>query len=227
MGWEWKMNRVALMSVGCVLAMVPSFASAAVKVNIGDRTVAGGNPVIPSVLSASTVTVPVVFTGTDDENELLGGYDILFILERVGPVSSGVTFKPPYATRPTENFVFGNVSGLVDFGIASANPSPSPTSFLLNVLDNSPVNTVDVPQTGPGLNAADLVLNVEGISAGSYRIRIDPDISALSTSDPNRADPVIATDFSDVGTIEVIPEPTSLSLLAVGGLLALRRRRTA
>lgn len=226
MGWEWKMNRVALMSVGCVLAMAPSFASAAVKVNIADRTVGGGNPVIPSVLTESTVTVPVIFTGTDTENELLGGYDILFILEKVG-TASGASFKEPYARRPTSNFVFGNVTGLVDFGIASANPAASPTTFLLNVLDNSAVNTVNVPETGPGLNAADLVLNVEGLSLGTYRIRMDVITSALSSADPNRPDPVITTDFSDVGTIEIVPEPTSLSLLAIGGLLALRRRRTA
>lgn len=226
MGWEWKMNRVAVMSMGCVLAMVPSFASAAVKVNIGDRTALGGNPVIPGVLTGSTLTVPVVFTGTDAENELLGGYDLLFILERVGG-ASGASFKDPFATRPTSNFVFGNVTGVVDFGIANANPAPSPTSFLLNVLDNSSVNTVDVPQTGPGLNAADLVLNIDGLAGGTYRIRLDPVISSLSTSDPNRADPVITTDFTDVGTIEIVPEPTSLSLLAIGGLLALRRRRTA
>ena len=52
------------------------------------------------------------------------------------------------------------------------------------------------------------------------------DITTGSSTDPN-ADELLFGLFDNVVVTDVVPEPSALSLVAVGGLAALRRRRRA
>lgn len=62
---------------------------------------------------------------------------------------------------------------------------------------------------------------------GTVQIQVDPDpFTGTALGDPN-AQPVEFTTAVGTITITPIPEPAGLSVLALGGLLALRRRRLA
>jgi MYXO-CTERM domain-containing protein len=63
-----------------------------------------------------------------------------------------------------------------------------------------------------------------GAAPGTYHINLDPSGTLFVSGDTGEAIPV---DISDPGTVVVTPEPGSLALLGVAGLLALRRRRSA
>ena len=216
------MNRAAVISFGMVLAVLPSLASAKLQLR--------GEKVQPLPGVPGTYTMAIFAEPTDGENEQLGVYDIGF---RLVPVNAsptgGVGFAPPYANRPNENFVFGaNDPARYTYNVpTSVSPPPGPTQFLLNV-ESTGAGPVDVVSA---VKVAEVVFQVAaGTLPSTYRVEFNPNLVAFGSLDPARLDPTIETTFStapDSGLIEIVPEPTSLSLLALGGLLALRRRRVA
>ena len=209
------MNRAAVFGIGCVLAALPSIASGAIRLRGEDKQVVPGVP--------QTVTLDIFAEGIGDaENEQLFAYDIGFLLNRASGGTLGeVSFAPPYATKP-DNFVFGDQP--TDFLVAGS-PAPTPTSFLLNVINNG---TVLPDITTTPVKVARVVVNIPaGVLPGVYNVTYSSDLTAFGSGDPTRENPAINTALTDMATIEVVPEPASLGLLAVGGLLALRRRRIA
>jgi hypothetical protein len=62
-----------------------------------------------------------------------------------------------------------------------------------------------------------------GTAPGLYPIRFDPGPTVFGSGDPNFPGNLIYADLSDVGLVQVTPEPTALALLAVAGVVALRR----
>ena len=206
------MKRLIVLGVGSLLAFAPSMASAALRVVLPER-----NEPLTSLLPGQNV-YDVFLEGTDAEDEQLFAYGLGLILEKVGGVTPGaVTFATPFVERPGDNFVF-----------ATSNFTPGTTGPNRVELDAENTGAlVNVPQ-GQQLKIARLILNVDATALGQeYRIRLDPDRSGFGSGDPGRADPIITTDVSDTGILTVVPEPATASLLVVGGLLALRRRRTA
>lgn len=209
------MKRAVLgLGIASVLAMMPVAASAAVKLNIGDK---GG--LVPA--TAGTQFVDLVFEATGENesvNENLAFYDIGVRLVKVrGGAGGGVQFVSPFLGKPTENFVFPDNAeiAIVD--------ETTPTFVFANVDANSSTN-FDI---AGGKKAGRLYFQVDPLTPldAVYELRFDRDYTTISAGAGD--DPNIVTDLSDTGSISFIPEPGSLSLLAIGGLLALRRRRTA
>jgi hypothetical protein len=208
MGVE-KMKRFVL-GLGCVLAMMPGVASAALSIDIvPDITVKQGS--IPT----GEQFVDLVFreTGTP-ANEGLFAYD-LYILRDPG-------INLVRAEKPTDNFVFQSSAA----SFQQAGESTPPNFLLVNGIgDLLASQNQDIQD---GTKAARVFYTIDQNAApGVYRIRLDntPGTTVFVSGDTGEPIPV---DISDAGTITVlVPEPTSLSLLGIAGLLALRRRRSA
>jgi len=66
------------------------------------------------------------------------------------------------------------------------------------------------------------ILIPANITSGTFTITLDPTVTDLAGNGP-----VVTTQVGSPGIVNIVPEPTSLGLVAIGGLLALRRRRVA
>lgn len=216
------MNRAAVISFGMVLAVLPSLAEA--------RIVLRGEEVEVPALVPGTYTMDIFADPSDDEDEQLGAYDLALRLLPVNasPVG-GARFVTPFAVRPADGFVFGTPETTnYTYNVPpNGPPAAGPNQFLLNVESTGfgPANVAG------RVKIAEIVFEVQaGTLPSQYRVEINEGITNFGSLDPNRLDPtveytVVTGDGS--GLINIVPEPASLSLLALGGLLALRRRRVA
>ena len=66
-----------------------------------------------------------------------------------------------------------------------------------------------------------------GTIPGIYNIVVDNAAEANKVSKIKVSTTQVIDPLSGVGPVSVIPEPATLALLGLGGLVALRRRRTA
>jgi len=226
MGVE-KMKRFVL-GLGCVagLVLLPSIASAALSLNINGP----GSGTLPGGMDALSVpggpgTFDLVFAGDTIENgqpvnEGLFAYDLLLTVPQAmqgkfritgaddgGPVSPGT---------PDPNFVLGADRAKYTFSVAERDDN----HVLVNVSSNN-----DLFDISAGKKAGRILYTVDLGTSGSS-LAFDPNSTVFGSGDPNR--PLqIDVGLTDTGVVGVIPEPTSLSLLGIAGLLALRRRRAA
>lgn len=112
----------------------------------------------------------------------------------------------------TSNTVPFNATGV----LAVINEGGSPTSGILTV--NSFVDSGDGFFT--------VTYDISGFTADTIdKIRIDPIGGASSNSNSQTTDNFFEIDFIQVNDDSVIPEPASLSLLGLGMLAMIRRRR--
>ena len=84
----------------------------------------------------------------------------------------------------------------------------------------------DVADITPSLNGFfQLPVNIPAsvTAPGLYAINIDTTLLSLGGAGPA----ITATPSTVVGGINIVPEPASLGLIGLGGLLFLRRRRVA
>ena len=216
------MNRAAVISFGMVLAVLPSLASARIVLR-GEQV-----DVVPG--AGGTFTMDIFAQGTDTEDEQLGGYDLALRMVPINPsATGGARFASPYAVRPAEGFVFGTPETTnYSYNVPpNGPPVAGPTQFLLNVesLGAGPVNVTNQ------VKIAEIVFEVlAGTLPSQYKVEINQGVTNFGSLDPNRLDPSVEYTVSPEGSsglINIVPEPASLSLLALGGLLALRRRRVA
>ena len=216
------MNRAAVISFGMVLAVMPSLASAKLQLRGESKE---------NLVPGQQYTMAIFAEPTDNENEQLAVYDLGFLLTSLqgpAPTAGGVRFIQPYAVRPAEGFVYG--AGAATYNVpTTVSPPPGPANFLLNVEAGTGTPLVDI--VGP-VKLAEVVFDVPltATPGSRYRVAFDPNLVSISSGDPSRLDTNIEYTIStapDAGLITVVPEPASLSLVALGGLLALRRRRVA
>lgn len=209
------MKRTVLgLGIASVLAFMPVAASAAVKLNIEDKVLD------PTTAGMQFVDLIFEATGANETtvNEQLAFYDLGVRLVKVrGGNGGGVQFVTPFVGKPTDNFVFPD-----NAAIDIVQDETTSTFAFANVDANSASN-FDITT---GKKAARLFFQVDPATPADavYEFRFDRDYTTISAGAGD--DPNIVTDLSDAGVI-TFPEPGSLSVLAIGGLLALRRRRTA
>lgn len=214
------MKRLVLGLV-CVAGLVlPSIASAALTLRIGDQ--------LGAVTPDQTFNVPVpagqqffdlIFEETaPTENEGLFSYDLGFRVNNGGG-PGGIRLAG--AERPAgDRFVYGNSPG-AGFTVAVNEPD----HLLINT--NADFGAATLPDIVDGAMAARIFYTLDAITLpGTYSIVFDTTETVFGSGDPDR-ELEIDVNLSDAGVVEVVPEPTALSLLGIAGLLALRRRRTA
>jgi PEP-CTERM motif-containing protein len=212
------MNRLAVLGIGCVLALAPSVASAALRIVLPNKQ--GAEGLLPGQNSYDIFVDP-----TDNENESLYTYNLPVLLTKNGSGTlTGAGFATPYVRNPKDNpspygadFVFDPAQ--TDL-VVSDNPAPTPGALSFAMINNG-----NLPDVTGRKKLGTIVLNVDPTALGSvYTLRLNS--SKVEFGNGLTGDAITA-DSTGIATLEVVPEPASLSLLAIGGLLALRRRRTA
>ena len=214
------MNRfVTTSAVALGLWLVPAASHAALSLQIGSQN--GPN------LNDTTIVPPP------------GGprfFDLIFH-ETGGAQPEGLfTYDIGLRTAGGLNLVTtpvgGNGAGAVEVGpnpVFNTGSPPSiqvsestPSRLVFNVTSGGDLNDID-----EGESAARIFYSVDRtVPLGLYRLAFDPDYTVFGSGDPNL--PLsIDIALTDFGVIDYIPEPGSLCLLGVAGLLALRRRRRA
>ena len=197
-----------VLGLGCVLAMVPGVASAALSVTTGPDI-----EVVAGAIPQGEQFFDLVFheTGTP-ANEGLFAYDLY--LQRDRPGINLIRAEKP------DNWVF--TSAGASFQEAGPEFSNKPGLIVVNAIGDLLGANQDIVD---GTKAARVFYTLApDVTPGTYHMNLDPSGTLFVSGDTGEAIPV---DISDAGTVNVTPEPGSLALLGVAGLLALRRRRSA
>ena len=198
------MKRFAL-GLGCVLALLPGVASAALSIDIGPDIFSDNNPTTEHFFD-------LVFHETGaPTNEGLFAYDLYLKADRPG-------IKLLRAEKP-DNWVF--TSPGASFQEAGPEFSNKPGLIVVNAIGDLLGANQDIVD---GTKAARVFYTIdENLPRGAYKLTLDPAGTLFVSGDTGEAIPV---DISNPGTVIVEPEPTALPLLAVAGVLAVRRRRS-
>lgn len=223
------MRNILLGAATAALALAPSVASAAFVLTVPETTVD-----VPA--AATTVNVDIFFSEIDPAtaNNTLAGFAVRLDIDKGS--AAGVhlpTNKPTGLNLSTDAaggahpYIFLTAGTNADTG----DPAPARPAIPANDEAYGPatITAAGLADAGrePAIPLGAGVLRVPiviepGTAPGLYALTLDP----LVTSFANAAGDPIAVSL-DNGFINVTPEPASLSLLGLGGLFALRRRRMA
>lgn len=207
------MRRTMWVLAASMLAL-PVASQAAIIVSVVDD-----RPLLPGTNDFIDV---VVFT--DDPTQITQAYAAYqAAAELVGGPGNGLSFISP----PKRTDALDGLNPPIEQFLASGAPAFSGTA------DRATANAVDITLVGDTISLLPqgllrIPVQVAPNAAGQYTIRLIPlseDAAtgvAISDANLNPADVTLVN-----GTITVVPEPASIGLLAVGALVALRRRRTA
>jgi hypothetical protein len=197
-----------VLGLACVLFIAPGVASAALSLNFVPSTPLPGSPGgVPG-----EQFVDLVFNETaPTTNEGLFAYDLYIVRDKPG-------INLIRAEKP-DNWVFTAPGA----GFSQAGPEFThlPDLIVVNALGDLLGANQDIVS---GTKAVRIFYTMDpNAPAGSYHIMLDqsPGTTLFVSGDTGEAIPV---DISSVFTV-IVPEPASLSLLGVSGLLLLRRRR--
>jgi hypothetical protein len=191
--------------------MVPGVASAALSVDFTpDLKVTKG------AIPTGEQFFDLVFNETGaPTHEQLFAYDLYFRRDKAGLNIVRVD-KP-------DNWVFTAPASAFseDRGVPGTTP---PEGDVVNAFGDIFGANVDVTS---GTKAARVIYTIDpNIDLGVYHIMLDPSSGTTQFVSGETAE-AFPVNITDMGTVTVVPEPASLSLLGVAGLLALRRRRSA
>jgi hypothetical protein len=201
------MKRFAF-GLACVFAMAPGVASAALSIEIGPDILAPRGA-IPT--GEQFVDLVINETGTPT-NEGLFAYDLYITRDKPG-------INLIRAEKP-DNWVF--TSPGASFQEAGPEFSNKPGLIVVNAIGDLLGANQDIQD---GTKVARVFYTIDpDAPPGLFHISLDPGGTLFVSGDTGEAIPV---NISDTGTVitEMIPEPTALPLLAVAGVLAVRRRR--
>ena len=208
--------RSILLGAVAALGLCPVIASAAVTINVESASVntAGAT-------TDMTVPIEVFATDLDGSNERLNAYTIA--LDGGSFAAGGMRFTVPGSSfgvggRPTAHpYVFKDMETIPP--IENFGSTPQRLQFGSTAIGQE--DEVNVDPTHNGFLKLTVIVP-PSTPAGVYNLTVDP--RALSLA--GLGAPIVATPGTP-GTITVIPEPASMGLIALGGVLFLRRRRIA
>jgi hypothetical protein len=203
------MNRYAI-AFGCMFALVPQAASAALSVRFSHDI----SVFVPGSIPPAEQYVDLVFNETGPNvNEGLFAYDLY--ITRDGP---GINLLR--AERP-DNFVFTSPGA----SFQQADISTPPNTLVVNAIGDLLGANQDIRD---GTKVARVYYTIDpNIPLGAHRIMLDqtPGTTLFVSGDTGEAIPV---DISDTAEFLYIPEPGGLSLAGIAVAAAiLRRRRSA
>jgi hypothetical protein len=193
-----------ILALACVVAMAPGVASAALSLAISADI---------NVCAEGEQFFDLVFNETGTPvNEGLFAYDLYITRDKPG-------INLIRAEKP-DDWVFTSLGA--SFQEAGPEFSNKPGLIVVNAIGDLLGANQDIQD---GTKVARVFYTIDPDAApGIYHVSLDPAGTLFVSGDTGEAIPV---DISDSGTVitEIIPEPTALPLLAVGGVLAVRRRR--
>jgi len=212
--------RSYLLGAAAALGLFPVMASAVVSVN-GDRL-----EVIPGA-AQQTVYIDVFGVDVDNTDERLNTYTIAvnaplfsgtvanmprFQIPAGGTGSLGSVVRP----SPAHPFVFGGLETIPP--IESFGSTPSRLQFASNAIEQT--DEVNLGTTRNGFIRLPIIVPANA-APGIYNLNIERvELAGLGA-------PIVGTIGTSVPTLVIVPEPASLGLVGLGGLLMLRRRRVA
>jgi hypothetical protein len=222
------MRNILLGAATAALALAPSVASAAFVLTVPEITTD-----VPA--TATTVNVDIFFSEIDPAtaNNTLAGFAVRLDVDKGSATGihlptnkpTGVGLSP--ATADGHPYIFLTAGTNPDDGTpAPARPAIPANDEAYGPATITAAGLADAGREpaiplGAGVLRVPLVIE-PGVAPGVYALTLDP----LVTSFANAAGDPIAVSL-DNGFINVTPEPASLSLLGLGGLFSLRRRRMA
>jgi hypothetical protein len=206
--------RFTLLGAVATLGLCPAIASAVVMVRTEDVSGAPGQ----------TISCEVFAVPSDGSDERLTGFTIAvdapsfnvpngpsFVIPAPGPTGS------VFALPTSHPYVFAAFPG--NDPVDPAGLSDRDTAFLAAALGQGEANIEQNLRDG----FAKLMISIPAtaLPGQTYAITIDPIFTALGS----QGAPIIVT--PGTSTLTIVPEPASLGLIGIAGLLALRRRRMA
>ena len=167
----------AVLGIGCVLALLPGVASAAITAKVQDKQL------VPP--SAGTNFVDIIFEATGANqtvDEALAFYDLGLKLVKRGGALGGITFVAPFAEKVpnADGYIFPDTA---EFTVAESSPS----AILANVSANTTAN-FDITS---GKKAGRVYFTVDPLTSPDtvYEIQFDPDLTIFAAGAGD--DPII------------------------------------
>jgi hypothetical protein len=204
-------------AAGLVLALLPAVSRGALSLGFGPPD--GTNPA--SACLPGTHFVDLIFADDSTEDEGLYAYDL--VLNLVTPAGRPGDVRIAGAERPPTDFVLSDDPNKSTFTIAQGPGLTDDRRITVNISSNN-----DLFDITTGKKAARLFYTIApGALPGQFSLAFDPANTVFGSGDPNRLELALAVGLADAGSLQICPEPGTLSITGLAGLLCLSRRRRA
>jgi len=212
--------RKLLIGALSAFALVPGLAQAALVLNLEQGPTTAVN-------RGSTVPLELFFNEPVAASEAANAFQAVL---KITPAGGGVFEESPdspgdaFADLPQSRTYFGDTIGpnsrTPAFPTASFQ-TPDRSQIVVSILSASASKNVDVTDN---MGLIRVPIDISPNATGPVTVQL---VSFSLADAAGNLIPVAPGNVTSVIPVNVVPEPASLGLLAIGGLLTLRRRRVA